>query len=274
MADQKPKTTRPKAIIDVTHPDKSAPSPTAKSIIVNNHPLLQDPMVVPEAANDEPASSLPSTPKASRIIIKPIHDDVAAETSDDSKTASPEASAETAPAAAEDNDEVKESPIAEAKPEATEPDAPAEPPKLTAPLPADQTEPDEAATPPAQSAETDEATGEPDDKDDNTDKSESATDDKDASVQAADAKPKTDKAADDKQQAAELAKHEAATQKLIESEQYFLPINSVEKRKARRFVVLGIVLALLLAIAWADIALDAGLIHIHGVKAFTHFFSS
>lgn len=78
----------------------------------------------------------------------------------------------------------------------------------------------------------------------------------------------------DKIEAAEHAKQQAAVQELIDSRKYELPINSVEKRKARHFVVLGILLAAFLALAWADIALDAGLIHVEGVKPVTHLFSN
>lgn len=74
--------------------------------------------------------------------------------------------------------------------------------------------------------------------------------------------------------AAEQAKHDATIQKLIDSKQFYLPINSVEKRKTKRFVVLGIILSLLLAFAWTDIALDAGLVQISGIKPVTHFFSN
>lgn len=75
-------------------------------------------------------------------------------------------------------------------------------------------------------------------------------------------------------EAAEQAKHDAAIDKLIESKQYYLPINSVEKRRSKRFVGLGILLSLLLVVAWADIALDAGLIKVSGIKPVTHFFSN
>lgn len=73
---------------------------------------------------------------------------------------------------------------------------------------------------------------------------------------------------------AEEAKHEADIQKLIDSKKYELPINAVEKRKTKHFVVLGVFLAILLVIVWADIALDAGLIKVSGVKPVTHFFSN
>jgi hypothetical protein len=70
------------------------------------------------------------------------------------------------------------------------------------------------------------------------------------------------------------AKRQTAITKLAESKQYYLPINTVEKRRSRRFVGLGILLSLLLIVAWADIALDAGLIHLGSLKAPTHFFSN
>lgn len=70
------------------------------------------------------------------------------------------------------------------------------------------------------------------------------------------------------------AKHDAAIQKLVDSKQYFLPINAVEKRRTKHFVILGVLLSILLLLAWGDIALDAGLIQVSGVKPVTHFFSN
>jgi hypothetical protein len=70
------------------------------------------------------------------------------------------------------------------------------------------------------------------------------------------------------------AKHDEAVQKLVDSKQYFLPINAVEKRKTKHFLILGVVLSVLLLLAWGDIALDAGLVQVPGVKPFTHFFSN
>ena len=75
-------------------------------------------------------------------------------------------------------------------------------------------------------------------------------------------------------EAKKQAEHDNAIQKLADSKQYFLPINSVEKRRSKRFVALGIVVSLILVAAWADIALDAGLIHLQGIKPATHFFSN
>lgn len=84
-----------------------------------------------------------------------------------------------------------------------------------------------------------------------------------------------DKAAVDEEAAAKAeAEHDAAIQKLVDSHNYFLPINALEKRKSKRFVALGILLALLLTVAWVDIALDAGLIQLGSIKPVTHFFSN
>lgn len=69
-------------------------------------------------------------------------------------------------------------------------------------------------------------------------------------------------------------KHDASVQKLIENKKYFLPINSVEKRRAKHTLVLGVGVSVLLLLAWANIALDAGLISIDGVEPLTHFFST
>ncbi len=83
-----------------------------------------------------------------------------------------------------------------------------------------------------------------------------------------------DPAASDDIEASQQAEHEAEVQKLIESKQYYLPIETTEHRRSRRFVALGVVLSLVLAVAWGDIALDANLIQLHGVKPLTHFFTN
>lgn len=67
---------------------------------------------------------------------------------------------------------------------------------------------------------------------------------------------------------------DAQIEKLVESRKYFLPINAVEHRRSTRFAVAGVILALILAVAWVDVALDAGLIRLGGVKPVTHLFSN
>lgn len=78
----------------------------------------------------------------------------------------------------------------------------------------------------------------------------------------------------EKAEAQKQAEHDTAIQKLVDSKKYELPINAVEKRRSKRVVILGLVLSILLLLAWADIALDAGIVHISGVKPVTHFFSN
>jgi hypothetical protein len=77
-----------------------------------------------------------------------------------------------------------------------------------------------------------------------------------------------------KAETAAQVKHDAGVDKLVESKQYYLPIETIEKRRSKRFVALGVLLSLLLIVAWADIALDAGLIKVNGIKPVTHFFSN
>jgi type IV secretory pathway VirB10-like protein len=85
---------------------------------------------------------------------------------------------------------------------------------------------------------------------------------------------KDDNAKQEEAAATKQAEHQAAVDKLADSKQYYLPINTVEKRRSKRFVAIGILLSLLLILAWTDIALDAGLIKISGIKPLTHFFST
>lgn len=60
---------------------------------------------------------------------------------------------------------------------------------------------------------------------------------------------------------------------MITSEKYFLPINMVERRRDKKIVTIGIVIALILILAWVDVALDAGLIHNFLHLPHTHFFA-
>jgi len=88
-------------VFDVSKPGQTAAEASAKSIIVNNHPLLKDPMVVgdkqaeatPDIAPEESAASAPS---ASKLRIEPIHK--ASENTDDATSdASKKASDDSAP---------------------------------------------------------------------------------------------------------------------------------------------------------------------------------
>jgi hypothetical protein len=69
------------------------------------------------------------------------------------------------------------------------------------------------------------------------------------------------------------SEHQANLAKIAEARTYYLPINQIERRRSKQVVVVGAVLIILLGLAWADVALDAGLLTISGIKAPTHFFS-
>lgn len=76
-------------------------------------------------------------------------------------------------------------------------------------------------------------------------------------------------------QAAELeasAKAQDELDTLIETKAYFLPINSVGQRRSQRVAAFGAIIIVLLGLAWADLALDAGFISLPGVKPVTHLF--
>jgi hypothetical protein len=204
----------------------------------------------PIADVDKPGDSAPAATSkpvivTNRPILKdPMVVDEAAKTDDDGKKI-------------DEKTELKHSTAPVIQPldkSASEPeDQPDEPPKPAAP----PEEPKVKDKPPA-----DEAAPEPKPASEPVPK----TDDKQTTAKAT--KQKSDA------ETAEQAKHEAAIQHLIDSKKYELPINAVEKRKSKHFAVLGIVLAVLLVLAWGDIAADAGIIHISGLKPATHFFSN
>jgi hypothetical protein len=258
-----------KRIIDVQHADKAPTSPTSKPVIVTNRPILQDPMVVDKTAEEEVQKPVLAS---SGATIQPLSaPEVPGETT--KKKASKETPKEE-PAAEEE--------MPEAEPAPEEPETPTEEtPEESSQEPTEPAEDKPAFEPSKTLAEIDAEvkgkpkimppaeTGEPAAEDTPTEE-ESVSDDQPASNEdEGDKGANADIAEEEKQ-----AKKDAELQKLVDNKQYFLPINSVEKRRSKQVVVIGILLSLILIVAWVDIALDAGLIEINGVKPITHFFSS
>jgi len=207
-----------KTIIDVTHADDTPASPTSRSVIVTNRPILKDPMVKEDDESPDPTKPVKLDTKempAPASLKEPTV-------------------AELAAAAAKKDKAAEEKPAEPTKPESK---ADAEPAEKPEPKPAPNTP---EATP----------------ADDQTDQQKQPDQ---ATLEA---------------EAAKQAKHDAAVEKLIESKQYYLPIETEEKRRSKRFVALGILLSLVLILAWADIALDSGILQLNGVKPLTHFFSN
>lgn len=190
-----------KKIIDVAHPDHSAPSDTSVPIIVTNRPILRDPMMANETPTvGKPDNETPSSlsQSSTKTITPPVNDD---------KTDQIDSSVE---------------PVAETV-----------------------TEPETTTT----------------EQSENSTLADSQTDSK------------TPQAKIDAELASQ-AQHEAELNTLVEDKAYFLPINSATKQRTKRFVIMGVGVSLLLVIIWVDIALDAGIIKIGGLKALTHIFST
>lgn len=82
-----------------------------------------------------------------------------------------------------------------------------------------------------------------------------------------------DKAAKEKTAAETVAEqHIREIDQIVESGRYFLPINQLEKRHNRKMVLFGLVICVVLLVAWLDIALDAGIIPDSNNLPHTHFF--
>ena len=252
MSAENPKPIRaPQKVFDIK-PGHTAPGSSSKPIIITNRPVLKDPMVVDEPKKAEPskATDPKQNPSVTKIKIGPLNEELKASL----KTLTGEKASE---------------PHAETDTEEPKPPEPTEEIKKEAPKPEPKSEPEarpgkEEPTPPTEPVKH-EAPAEPEtDKDNDVDADELGNK---AKISEAD-KRKAEEAAAQKE-----AVHQAELQKIVVSKEYFLPINAVEKRRTKRFSILGIILILLLAVAWADLSLDAGIISIHGIKPLTHFFS-
>jgi len=248
----KPEEKKPYTIIDVNHPGTTAADAAGKPVIVTNRPILKDPMVVEgEESIAEEGEAVPVT-RTKKIKIEPIeHGDDAAAPAEKTPAAKDKDSKKTVAELAVEADAKGKETEAKAKPEAK-------------PEPAAEPEPEpEAKSEPATEAPAEEAKPEPAGE-------EPAAGDDQAPVD------EVLKSDEEDPKAAEAARKEAERQlalnKLAESGTYSLPINAVEKRRVRRVALIVTVLLLVLGLVWADLALDAQLIQIDGVKAPPDFF--
>ena len=263
----------PKQVFDVAKPNKSRPSNTAKPVIVTNRPILQDPMVNPVPSSGEPTTAPPLSIKLpTKIHIEPLSS--SAELANVSEPMAVKNSAADAPPDVT-------SPISQhldkARAEAAENSKLAEDSEDSEP--AENSE-SETASEPETSVAADAVIADEEPKviapTDLPAKTTTETAFKSGTAPLNDVTKDgalvTEKdLADDENEDDEYAKN---IQKLVTEKRYFLPINTQEKRRTRHFIILGVVLILLLAAAWADIALDAGLIHLDGVRPLTHLFSN
>lgn len=246
MADDRPKATRAtkvdvKKSFDISRPGKAAPAATAKPIIVSNRPVLKDPMVLDSIPDELDTEAKSSSPSSASIKIEPL-DEKPAEKPVEMPKEPVKAEAVVGPELAPTDDQA----VHEGEEEPAPP---------------------EAAAKPAKAAQSSKA-AEPEDK--KPAKENTATDD--AADEGA-AKPKPVDASKAEAEAKAAAEHQQKIDKLVESRQYFLPINAVQKRRTRHHVLLGLVLIVLLGLAWVDVSLDAGIFKISGIHPLTHFFS-
>lgn len=271
MAESKKKDSK---IMDVAHPGKTAPSENSKSVIVGHGPMMKDPMVIDGDSDKVESPKEDLSKRTSKSVIVPIGSD----DQDDSK---------------KEKSKSKSSVKAKSKHKLKEDDDK----KTIAALAAEVDAEDVEDTESSDSEESDENNIPPVelpvidiDEEDKTDKkvSDEKNEIEEDKQEKVDAEPdKVDSEEVDEENKnketnpneAELKndeeeKHQKEIQKLAESKQYYLPINTIENRRSKRVVIFGIILSVILIIAWIDIALDAGLIELGGIKPVTSFFSN
>jgi hypothetical protein len=294
MAETKSKKSTPK-LFDIAKPGKSTPSSTSRPVIITNRPVLKDPMVIKVSSDDEEPTPIETTTESAemkhKVDIKPLHIDLSevlgAPVVKDDKKAEETAPKDDVPeesTAPEVNDAVavevkKDADKPTAEPEkVSEPTPDAEPEKPTEPTEADKPavvprrttgerviaplgpvspEPEKPTeTPPETPAsEPEETPTLPSEED------EPSLDNSDTPVLSE----KEAKAADEAKKKAE------EQEKIIASGAYYLPINRVEKRRAKRNVLLGSLLLIVLLALAGYAAWDAGIVTIPGVEAPTNF---
>lgn len=64
----------------------------------------------------------------------------------------------------------------------------------------------------------------------------------------------------------------AEQEKIIASKRYYLPIKPRSRRRGVVRAVIALIIVILLSLVWLDVVLDAGIVHIGGLHALTHFF--
>ncbi|HVC36497.1 MAG TPA: hypothetical protein VNE40_03610 [Candidatus Dormibacteraeota bacterium] len=243
-------------VFDVSKPGQATPTASARPIIVTNRPVLKDPMMTldekstptPPVETTEGVNKLHGELKLQPVVSDETPKDVEEKVATDQKPPKEADSQNITVSVKKDNSESSDHPgaVDDQVADASE----AEKPKDDQPKSDPKSIPAESVPPKA------------DETDDQ--KEQNVKDDPQKSPEElSEAKAAENKAA---------AEHREAVQKLVNSQQYFLPINSVEKRRTKQHIVIGLILAVVLGAAWVDMALDAQLIHLGNLQSLTHFF--
>jgi len=261
-------------IMDVSKPGKTAPPASAKPVIVTNRPMLkQDPMMATPDGMEKSAvpgetSPISRTAKTVNVLqpTEPTKAD-AAEPVTVKVTAPPAPKVEDLIAAKTAAVKPEAAPKAESIDQGSTPENPAAP--ITAPEPArtdseNPSSPEKSDTPSA-----------PEEAPTITPSSSIDGQDEEPDEDGADSQLAPNQALEEAKQKEEEAKaaRQAEEEKIIASRQYYLPMSTVTQRRGLDRVLLVLALVLIVALVWMDIVLDAGIIHIPGVHAFTHFFT-
>jgi hypothetical protein len=233
-------------VFDVARPGKSSASATSRPVIISNRPILQDPMVsTVDSAGTAPdmEATEKSNPSTVKVTIKPL-----------AETDEPIESVDTSKSAKKD--------------------------KTIAELAAEKSQPKSAEEP------VDKPEAAPEESDKSADSEEAAKVEPGSDSKPADEPPASDTPdaetvpAEEGKTSQETAALEAEAKKLeainalAESQQYFLPINAVERRRSLVVSILGLLLIVGLGALLVDLLLDIGFIRLGGIHSLTHFFSS
>ncbi|HSX47527.1 MAG TPA: hypothetical protein VLF63_02015 [Patescibacteria group bacterium] len=265
-----------KIVHDVAHPNTSAADASSKPIIVSNRPIMKDPMVknndkdpLMDEKKDEKTVLTHST------VIQPLSapelPDKDKKTADKSqnKDDQPNTDPEMEPTKTEPSDDtnapeevsISTEETSEDKQETTKPEESQEESKAEDSK--DETKPEETTEEPKTDSQTETKNSESDESTSENENDEQKQIDKSEKTAT-----EIDEAEKRKQQETELE-----VQKLTSSKKYFLPINTLETRRSHRNVALGILLSIILIVAWLDVALDAGIINMSTSLPHTKFFS-
>jgi cobalamin biosynthesis protein CobT len=233
--------------------------------------LLQDPMVSSTPPSDVDTTESKPSPAAVKVTIKPL------------------ATVTEAKAGGAGSSDKNERTIAELAAEADAGADAGSSKKSNQPSKsAEETKPDDKST--TESEETtpaDDASSKAEDtaKADTSskgtnDSTETSPDTTDTATSSDDSTDSTDESKDDTKDDKQTAELEAEAKKLeainalVESREYILPINAVERHRSKVMTGLGLVLILALGALLADLLLDVGFIRLGGVHSLTHFFNS
>lgn len=253
---------QPARIFDVAKPGTLPPAnATARPVIVSNRAVMHDPMMVPPSTDAVTPTHELTTSLTTKITIQPLPDQAHApdkplpepikiQLDTDADGIVDMASTEAAPSSKIITAEVTPEPIAPSQTSSSQASNLQAGVSRTSPLQSDASPKDDSSKPRG----VDGVTNEKDDDD-----------------EFGGGQPKLDK------EAAELeasAKIQDELDTLVDQKAYFLPINTVERRRSKQVAIVGLLVILVLGMLLVDIAMDAGFVTIPGLKPLTHLFTN